>query len=322
MLGLAASGAGLAFPAWAGSLVSSGHVSNGHVSNGLAFGSFWRLVTADVQMARVAKSVVDAVVDEVTHRMSPYNTTSELSRFNAAKTSDWLSMSGPSCKVVAEALRIATVTRGAFDPTVGPLVARFGFGPIQGAVGRYDDIMVAQGAIRKQVPGLTLDLCGIAKGYALDRVVAGLTQAGVEDALIEVGGEVRALGMHPSGRAWKIGIADPLSKGAGVQRIVTPEGLALATSGHAVNGFRGPINISHIVDPQSGRPARMTLASVSVLAGTAMEADAFATALCAHGARAGIDLAERLDVSALFVTDGSEAPVEVTTGGFDAHIEI
>lgn len=311
-IGVAVSGIGLAGSAWAGS----------HISKGWAFGSFWRLVTADAQMARVAKSVVDAVVDDVTHRMSPYDATSELSRFNTAKTSDWLSMSGPSCTVVVAALRIARISKGAFDPTVGPLVARFGFGPIRGAVGRYDDIAVRPSAIRKQVPGLTLDLCGIAKGYALDQVAAGLTQAGIEDALIEIGGEVRALGVHPNGRAWKIGIADPLSSGAGVQRVVTPGVLALATSGHAVNGVRAPVNISHIVNPNSGRPAHMTLASVSVLAASGMEADALATALCAHGARAGIDLAERLDISALFVTDGSEAPLEVMTGGFDTHVEI
>lgn len=324
MLGLAATGVGLATsgissarPAWAGS-----HISDGHFSSGWAFGSFWRLVTADAQMAGVAKSVVDAVVEDVTNKMSPYEPASELSRFNAAKTDNWLPMSGPSCTVVAESLRIARVSHGAFDPTVGPLVARFGFGPIQGAVGRFDDIVVAPGAIRKQVPGLTLDLCGIAKGYALDRVVASLFQAGVEDALIEIGGEVRALGMHPNGRAWKIGIADPLSNGAGVQRVVKPGNLALATSGHAVNGVRAPVNISHIVNPQSGRPAHMTLASVSVLAATGMEADALATALCTHGSRAGIALAERLGISALFVTDGSEAPLEVMTGGFDTHIEI
>ena len=316
-VGVAVSGIGLAGSAWAGS-----HISRGHISRGWAFGSFWRLVTADAEMARVAKSVVDAVVDDVTHRMSPYELTSELSQFNTAKTSDWLSMSGPSCTVVAEALRIARVSNGAFDPTVGPLVARFGFGPIQGAVGRYDDIVVAPGAIRKQVPGLTLDLCGIAKGYALDRVVAGLSHAGVEDALIEIGGEVRALGIHPNGRAWKIGIADPLSNSAGVQRVVKPGILALATSGHAVNGVHAPVNISHIVNPNSGRPAHMTLASVSVLAASGMEADALATALCAHGARAGIDLAERLGISALLVTDGSEAPLEVMTGGFDTHVEI
>lgn len=321
-LGVAGSGIDLAGPAWAGNHNSNAQVSKGHVSKGWAFGSFWRLVTADAQMAGVAKSVVDAIVDDVTHSMSPYDSTSELSRFNAAKTDDWLPMSGPSCAVVAEALRIARISQGAFDPTVGPLVARFGFGPIQGAVGRYDDIVVAPGALRKRVPGLTLDLCGIAKGYALDRVVAGLSQAGVENALIEIGGEVRALGMHPNGRAWKIGIADPLSNGAGVQRVVKPGIRALATSGHAVNGVRAPVSISHIVNPQSGRPAHMTLASVSVLAASGMEADAFATALCAQGARAGIDLAERLGISALFVTDGSEAPLEVMTGGFDTHIEI
>lgn len=311
MLGMAVSGIGLACPAWAGS----------HISSGRAFDGFWRLVTADAQVARSAKSVIDTVVDDVTNAMSPYKTTSELSRFNAAQTRDWLAMSGPSCTVVAEALRIAALSKGAFDPTVGPLVARFGFGPIQGAVGRFDDIVVAQNAVRKQEPGLTLDLCGIAKGYALDRVIAGLVQAGINDALVEIGGEVRAMGKHPSGRSWKIGIEDPLSNGSGVQRIVKPGDLALATSGHAVNGIREPANISHIVNPRTARPAQLSLASVSVLARTGMEADALATALCAHGARAGIDLAERLGVSALFVTDGSEAPVEVFTCGFDTHIE-
>ena len=311
ILGMVASGFGLALPAWAGS----------NIADGEAFGGFWRLVTEDTHTAMRAKSVIDEIVDEVTHKMSPYRADSELSRFNASQSSDWQELSEASCFVAAEALRIAAVSGGAFDPTVGPLVARFGFGPIQGAMGQYDDLVVAPHAIRKRVPGLTLDLCGIAKGYAVDRVSEGLVQAGIEDAMIEIGGEVRALGQHPSGRAWKIGIADPLSDGAVLQRIVKPGKLALATSGHAVNGVRKPANISHIVNPQTERPARMSLASVSVLAPTCMEADALATALCAQGAIAGIALAKRLDVTALFVTDGSEAPVEVFTGGFEAHID-
>lgn len=311
ILGLAASGVGLALPAWAGS----------HVIGGPAFGSHWRLVTTDAPASRRAKMVVEAVVGDITNRMSPYKADSELSRFNAAQTSDWLELSEASCTVAAEALRIAAMSDGAFDPTVGPVVAQFGFGPIRGAVGRYDELVVAQHAIRKKVPGLTLDLCGIAKGYALDRIALALLQSDVEDAMIEIGGEVRALGTHPSGRAWKIGIADPMSAGAGVQRIVKPGKFAVATSGHAVNGIRKPANISHIVNPHAARPALMSLASVSVLAPTGMEADALATALCAKGARAGIDLAKRLGVPALFVTDGSEAPFEVFTGGFETHIE-
>ncbi|MEH6726919.1 MAG: FAD:protein FMN transferase, partial [Hyphomicrobiales bacterium] len=174
ILGMMASGFGLALPSWAGS----------HIVNGQAFGGFWRLITADTQQATRARSVVDAVVGEITNKMSPYRADSELSRFNASQSSDWQNLSEASCFVAAEALRIAALSGGAFDPTVGPIVARFGFGPIHGAMGRYDDLVVGQHAIRKRESGLTLDLCGIAKGYAVDRVSEGLLEAGIEDAMI------------------------------------------------------------------------------------------------------------------------------------------
>jgi thiamine biosynthesis lipoprotein len=305
-----ASGVGLALPAWAGSRIASGQ----------AFGGHWRLITADKQAAQRAVPIVETVVDDVTRRLSPYLPDSEVSRFNAAQDRDWQEMSEPACRVVREALRIARLSAGAFDPTVGPAVSRYGFGPIIGASGRYDDIVVAKGAICKKAPGLTLDLCGIAKGYALDRISAGLTHSGIDDAMIEIGGEVRALGRHPDGRAWKIGIEDPLSEGSALHCIVTPGALSLATSGHAANGLRKPAKTSHIIDPGTDRPARMSVASVSVLAPTGMEADAMATALCARGARVGIALAQKLGVPALFLTDESEAPAEVVTGGFEAHI--
>lgn len=315
MAGMFASGVGLALPAWAGSRIASGQ----------AFGGHWRLITADKQAAQRAVTIVETVVDDVTRRLSPYLPDSEVSRFNAAQDRDWQEMSEPACRVVREALRIARMSAGAFDPTVGPAVSRYGFGPIVGASGRYDDIVVAKGAICKKASGLTLDLCGIAKGYALDRISAGLTHSGIDDAMIEIGGEVRALGRHPDGRAWKIGIEDPfsespLSAGSALRCIVTPGALSLATSGHAANGLRKPAKTSHIIDPGTDRPARMSVASVSVLAPTGMEADALATALCARGAKAGIALARQLGVQALFVTDGSETPAEVVTGGFEAHI--
>lgn len=310
MAGMFASGVGLALPAWSGSLTASGQ----------AFGGQWRLITADKQAAQRGVALVEAVVDDVTRRLSPYLPDSEISKFNAARHHDWQEISEIACGVVQEALRIARLSEGAFDPTVGPAVSRYGFGPIVGASGRYDDIVVAKGAVCKKAPGLTLDLCGIAKGYALDRISAALTHSGIHDAMIEIGGEVRAMGGHPDGRAWRIGIEDPLSDEAALRCIVAPGALSLATSGHAANGLRKPAKTSHIIDPDTDRPARMSVASVSVLARTGMEADALATALCARGAKAGIALARQLGVPALFVTDGSEAPVEVVTGGFDASI--
>lgn len=313
LVGLVATGAGLALPAWA---------AGGHVISGRAFGGSWRLVVENAQAARGARSIVETVVAEVDRAMSPYRSNSELSLFNGSQTGDWQPMSSATCAVVAQALETARLTQGAFDPTVGPVVSRFGFGPIEGQVGRYQDIVVGAGAIRKHAPGLTIDLCGIAKGYALDRVADGLVEAGLTSAMIEIGGEVRTLGMHPNGRRWQVGIEDPLARDLSIRRVVEPGHLALATSGHSANGVFGPIGISHIIDPHVRRPAQTSLASVSVLASTAMEADALATGLCSLGAAAGIKVAERLGVSALFITDGVDAARETTTGGFDTHIVI
>jgi thiamine biosynthesis lipoprotein len=100
-------------------------------------------------------------------------------------------------------------TEGAFDPTIGPLVNRFGFGPIHGERAHPADLSVSANGLRKRVPGLTLDLCGIAKGYALDRIIEALPAVGVDSVMFELGGEIRTLGRHPDGRAWQIGIERP-----------------------------------------------------------------------------------------------------------------
>lgn len=310
MFGLAASSACLALPVFAKNQVLAGE----------AFGSTWRLVIEDVSKANIARSIVEKVVTEVDGEMSPYKASSALSLFNAAQTNDWQAMPEATCTVVGEALRIATLSGGAFDPTVGPTVGLFGFGPIKGGLGRPSDLTVSKHKIRKHTPDLTLDLCGIAKGYALDRVAKDLADSGFDNALIEIGGEVLVLGQHPNGRAWQVGITNPMSDIFDIQRIVEPAGQALATSGHAANGVSGPISTSHIIDPSTGRPTKTDLASVSVLAPTAMEADALATALCAAGVEKGVTLAERLGTSALFITDGAGTQAEIITGSFETHI--
>lgn len=312
ILGLAATGT-----VW----MIGGRVSAQGLLAGRAFGSTWRVILErqDTDQSPLRR-MIERIIADIDVAMSPFRPGSGMTRFNRTRTTDWQPLPDTMMPVAKQALRIAALTGGAFDPTIGPLVGRYGFGPITGDLGRYDEISVRDGAARKDNPGLTLDFCGIAKGYALDQIAAALVRHGETGALIEVGGEVITLGAHPGGRPWQVAVLDPASARPAIQRIVAPGRLALATSGHSENGLRGPIEISHIINPAEGRTAPMNINSVTVLAETGMQADALATALCALGAEDGILMAEKLGLSALFIIDGVRAPREVMTGAFADHV--
>lgn len=281
---------------------------------GHAFGGSWRLVLGEHTDLAAARAAIEAVIARVDVTMSPYRQDSDVTRFNRADTRDGLTMPADLCRVADAALAVAAQTDGAFDPTVGPIVGRHGFGPISGATGAWSGISVLDGAIAKAEPGLTLDLCGIAKGHALDEIVSRLRVLGVEDALIELGGEVAALGRHSDGRDWQVAIEDPFAMRFAAQRIVAPGVRRLATSGHRANGVLG--RTSHIVDTSTGRPALGTIGSVSVLASSAVDADALATALCAMDDERAIGFAQDQAIAALFVL----ADRDVMTGAFDQHV--
>jgi len=299
--------------------VSAGN--NVQLLGGPAFGTAWRLVLRAGADGDAARRTVMETVGKIDAKMSPWRPDSEISRFNRSSSTGWQDASAETCTVASEALAVARLTGGTFDPTVGPLVARFGFGPITGSLARADAIACRRGALRKSDPGLTLDLCGIAKGYALDWIAARLRSQGIGNALFELGGEVRALGRHPSGRPWQVAIERPGSRSFVVQRIVTPGSLALATSGHAPQGYSGPRGqISHLIDPVKNRPALSALAAVSVLSPTGCRADALATALTVLGPRRGPELARRLNIPALFLILSDHGIYEITTAGFDRHI--
>lgn len=281
---------------------------------GPAFGSSWRasVVGAD---GRAISRRIESIIAQADACFSPYRADSALSRFNATRETRWMLVRRDLAFVTGQALEIAAETGGYFDPTVGPLVARQGFGPIAGEVADFTRIAFGDRGLRKRTPEATLDLCGIAKGHALDLIIGALQSEGVTSAIVDVGGEVRALGSHPDGRAWSVAIADPFRPGA-ARRILDPRGLAVATSGHSANGVRGRAETSHIIDPHRRAPASQRLLSVTVLDRSAARADALATALCAAGAEVGPEVARTLAVPALFILDDAE----VMTGGVDAHI--
>ncbi|WP_299345535.1 FAD:protein FMN transferase [uncultured Maritalea sp.] len=288
------------------------------VIEGPAFGASWRLVLpAGIDTFKLQHQL-QAIITSVDATMSPFRPNTEISAFNNSHHSNWTPLSKGPSRVLGAALEIARETDGMFDPTIGALVGRFGFGPItRPSQGNYTNIYLENNRCKKDYADMSLDLCGIAKGYALDEMVAVLDFAGVENFLIELGGETFARGSHPTGRAWHVGIERPHSQPVAFQQLVTIDGHALATSGDSVNSYvvEGQ-RYSHIVNPRTTKPANDRLASVSVLATTAMRADALATALFAMGADAGPQFADKTGISALFLLRDGIDFTEITTGVF------
>ncbi len=273
---------------------------------------------------------IDAILGRITDRMSTWEPDSELSRFNASATTQWVAVSDETARVVREALAVSRLTEGAFDVTVGPLVDLWGFGAAprsdespseaQVAAARekvgYQRLHVREEspALRKDHPELRVDLSAIAKGYAVDQVAEHLESRGFGAYMVEVGGEVRARGPHPRGGPWRIGIEKPIAGGRSVQRVLHVEDGGLATSGDYRNFVeRDGQRLSHTIDPRSGRPVTHRLASVTVVADSCMRADALATGLLALGPEKAADLARREAIAALFLIRGEEGFREEAT---------
>ena len=291
---------------------------------GTTMGTTYHVSLAQPLSPREALSLragIEAVLARVDALMSTYRPDSELVRFNAAPAGARLVVSPDTAVVVDHALRTWLISGGAFDATVGPLVDLWGFGPhdVQqlptdeavadaSALVGSDDLAVdpATGTLVKARDGVQLDLSGIAKGHAVDRVAEHLDGAGIDAYLVDIGGELRSRGRKADRSTWRVGIEKPLPGERRLQRVLALDGESIATSGDYRNFFeRGGRHYSHTIDPRSGRPVQHALAGVSVIAERAMQADALATALMVLGPDAGMALAERLALPALFLSRGA-----------------
>ncbi|MFN3846078.1 MAG: FAD:protein FMN transferase [Paracoccaceae bacterium] len=291
------------------------HAASPETLSGFAFGTTWRIVgPPDAHLERLRPGL-DALFGSIDAELSPWRSDSVACRFNASATG--AEATDEVIHVTRTALRLAAESDGAFDPTVGPLVARWGFGAIEGSeVPDWQGVQVAPGRIVKAGTGLTLDLCGIAKGRALDRAAELARGFGFDHLLLDLGGELGALGCHPSGRAWQVAVEHPLSGPEPAAVLHMPEGMAVATSGLRAQSYALGSRIwGHIIDPASRSPVSGRLRSVTVLAGDAMTADGWATALFAAGDVAGPALARTRDIAALFLFDEESLLRQVTTGG-------
>lgn len=260
--------------------------------------------------------MIENVMAGVDSAMSTYIDTSEVMAFNRHGAGD-VEVSDDLLEVVGEAQRIARLSGGAFDITVGPLVDAWGFGPRGETETPSDETIGALLAVtgfehvavdhdrRRLAKGsaeVQIDLSAIAKGYVVDKVAGALIQSGHADFMVEVGGEVRAAGRNADRRVWRIGIERPEDGGRSVHTVVPLPDLALATSGDYRNFvIRDGVRVSHTIDPRIGRPISHELASVSVIQANCMTADALATALEVLGPQEGLALAASHDIPALFL---------------------
>ncbi len=304
-----------ALPAWA---------EDTELIGGPAFGSWWRAVVPNEADIVEIKRAIQEVISTVDNTMSPFILGSEISVINRNEGMNWHNLSPHTKTVVSESLQIARMTEGAFDPTVGPIVGRYGFGPIlSGDVTGFTSFQLDGHRLQKKDPSATLDLCGIAKGYALDQMGVALEAMSVRSFFLEVGGEVLAHGLHPSGRRWQAGIEIPGGGVQSIQRVVHIDGLALATSGDSINGGQqGGVVFNHIIDPQSGTPVSNGVTAVSVLAKSGMKADALATAMLVMGVERGLAFAEINDIAVLFLQRGSMGISEFMSESFSRHVII
>jgi thiamine biosynthesis lipoprotein len=308
------------------------------VLDGTSMGTTYtvRLVTAEVWGEARRERVggrVQMALDEVESAMSHYQPESEVSRFNAIRSTEPFELSPATFEVVRVALELSELSRGALDITVAPLVNAWGFGPTEPAalppapglvsllrdrVGfRKLELDEAISTVRKTDPELEWDLSSVAKGYGVDRVAAALVDEGLTRFMVEVGGEIVAAGLNQAHRPWRIGIERP-TDGGGIERVVPLSGQALATSGdyRNVREVEGRV-VSHTIDPRTGRPVDHQLASVSVIADTCLLADGVATVLAVLGPDEGYDLAVERGWAALFLTRDGDTITSRTTPAFD-----
>jgi len=264
---------------------------------------------------RTLQSNVEASLSAVNAAMSTYQTDSAISNFNRSATTHWIEIPEHFAVVANAALQIAVLSDGAFDPTVGPLVTLWGFGKDQRqelpetdeiaelrlSVGHQQiAVDVENPSLKKLNPSVQIDLNAIAKGYAVDLLAEDVASLGYKNYLVEIGGELRAAGNNAEGDPWRIGIEQPVPGKAASGLYLTSGGVA--TSGDYRNVFeQDGRRYSHIIDPRSGYPVDHSLASVTVVADTAMLADAWATTLMVLGPDDGMKIADQMELAAYFI---------------------
>lgn len=289
-----------------------------------------------------ARDISQHVFDEINTELSAWSDESALGQVNhAAGTPDAIPISRHFEKVLKYALTVTEESDGAFNPLIGPVMKAWGFNgsasrptpPLAEelraatALTNWRDIQFVAltngSALRLRKAGMQLDLGAIAKGYAVDAAWERLKAAGHTNLLVDLGGNLRALGEAATGRqGWRTGVRNPFAEGALIGLFLMRDGEAVATSGNyerfvEIEGIR----YAHIMNPHTGMPVT-GMAGTTVVAPTAMEADALSTTLFILGPQKGIGvLRNHPGCEALWIPDTPGHLTVIATPGMAARLK-
>lgn len=290
---------------------------------GNIFNTYYRVKIRTPLKDNTLPAKIKQVLDDVDAAMSVFRPDSELNRLNRTPRGEKFTLSPSLAEVLRRARKINRESNGAFDPAIAPLIDLWGFGPHHQyqepsakqlaevlAYSKFNRLKFSPDftSVTKSDSRTELNLSAIAKGYAVDLVAQTIEDAGFKDYIVEIGGEVRLSGTkNDNGELWSIGIGVPLQNSRANALTLELSDYAVATSGDYRNFIeQDGQTFSHTISPQTGRPLKDELASVTVFAPSCMDADAYATAIMAMGAKSGQAFANRLNLPAIMFMHASD----------------
>lgn len=281
--------------------------------SGLVFGTSYNIT---YQSNENLKPEIEKALAEVDASLSPFNEKSVITHVNKNEA---VTLDDHFITVFRLSSEIYKDTEGAFDITVAPLVNAWGFGfkngitPDRHAIDSlmqfvgFDKVKLQDGKIIKTDDRLMLDCSAIAKGYGVDAVARLLKSKGIDNYMVEIGGEIVASGENPKGAPWRIGVSKPdddsVSVSNEIQGIINISNRAMATSGNYRNFYyKGGKKYAHTIDPKTGCPVQHSILSATVVSDECAKADAYATAFMVMGLdKAKAVLARHKDMMAYFI---------------------
>jgi thiamine biosynthesis lipoprotein len=276
------------------------------------------------------QAAIDAELRVINQHMSTYIPDSEIMQLNAAAVDEWHYISDPLREVLEISQIISRKSDGAFDITVGPLVNLWGFGPEYHQDKKPTDEGIARaksivgyeylelsGHQALKSKSIKLDLSAVAKGYGVDWLAAFIEARGFQHYMVEIGGELRLKGLNARGQPWRIAVEQPDDWRGSIHKALTITDAGMATSGDYRNYFeQDGKRFSHTINPATGYPIEHNLASVTVIAATAAEADAWATAINVLGPEKGLEIANTEDLAVYMIVKEENGFTDRYSAGF------
>lgn len=293
------------------------------VFQGKTMGTVWRVTASGLtsEQAKQLPHLIQQRLDADDQELSTWKKDSWLSHFNQNPSIEPQPISDNVAAIISSSLYVGRMTEGAMDITVGPLVNLWGFGPhaIPTRTPSVSQINAAKkrvglphltlsetvngNTLRKDIPDLYVDLSTVGEGFAADHLARLMEQQGVRNYLVSVGGALISRGQHLQGQPWRVAVQKPTDKMNQAQVVVDLQGHGISTSGDYRNYYElEGKRISHIIDPSTGHPIEHHLVSATVIATTALEADAWDTGLMVLGTEKAKALAIRLNLAVYLIT--------------------